>query len=97
MEVETCGDCWKAVKSLLIFIYAPVISVSLTKKPSTLRIDVSCSLSLSSLPLLPFRCRLFLLFCSCTCGRRIMEKHDHRPVSVNHFNFRKCAIGKDIL
>ena len=24
MKVETCGDSWKAVKSVLIFIYTPV-------------------------------------------------------------------------
>ena len=31
MEVETWGDCW----SVLIFIYTPVIYISLVNKPST--------------------------------------------------------------
>jgi len=35
MGVGTCGDCWKVVKSVLIFIYTPVISISLASKPST--------------------------------------------------------------
>jgi len=55
---NVCGDSWKVVKSVLIFIYTPGISLSLASKLSTLRIDLSCSLSLSSLPLLPFRYRI---------------------------------------
>ena len=35
VEVQTCGDSWKVVKSVLIFIYAPVISISLVCKLST--------------------------------------------------------------
>ena len=33
MEVETCGESWKVVKSFLIFIYTRVISLSLASKP----------------------------------------------------------------
>ena len=62
MEVETCGDSWKVVKSVLIFIYTPAISLSLVSKPSTQRIELPYSLSLSSLPLLPFRCRICSYF-----------------------------------
>ena len=32
MGVEMCGDSWKVVKSVLIFIYTPVISISLASK-----------------------------------------------------------------
>ena len=66
MEVETCGESRKVVKSVLIFIYTPVISFSLVSKfskPATQRIELPYSLSLSSLPLLPFRCRICSLFC----------------------------------
>ena len=47
---NVCGDSWKVVNGVLIFIYTPVISLSLASKPSTLRIELSYSLSLSSLP-----------------------------------------------
>ena len=66
MEVETCGESRKVVKSVLIFIYTLVISLSLVSKfskPATQRIELPYSLSLSSLPLLPFRCRICSLFC----------------------------------
>ena len=55
MEVETCGESRKVVKSVLIFIYTSVISLSLWSKfsqPSTQRIELPCSLSLSPFPLL---------------------------------------------
>ena len=58
MEVETSCDSWEVVKSFLIFIYTPVISISLASKPSMQRIELSCSLSLSSLLLLPSWCRI---------------------------------------
>ena len=61
MGVETCDDSWKVVKSISIFIYSPVISISLASKPSR-RIDISCSLSLSSLPLLPLQRRICSYF-----------------------------------
>jgi len=37
MGAETCGDCWMAEESVLIFIilYTPVIPISLASKPST--------------------------------------------------------------
>ena len=57
MEVETCGESRKVVKSVLIFIYTPLISLSLVSKfskPDTQRIELPYSLSLSPLPLLPF-------------------------------------------
>ena len=62
MEVEMCGDSWKVVKSVLIFIYTPVISISLASKPSTQRIELPYSLSLFSLPLLPIRRRVCSYF-----------------------------------
>ena len=37
MKVETCDDSWKAVKSVFIFIYTPVISISLASKQSQVR------------------------------------------------------------
>ena len=48
-EVETSGDRWKAEDSVLFFIYTPVIPISLASK-QVRRIDLSCSLRLSSLP-----------------------------------------------
>ena len=74
MEAETCGDSWKAAKSILIFIYTSVISISLAGKPSTQRIELFCSLSLSSLPLLPFRCRIcsYLVYFT-TSGRSVRQ------------------------
>ena len=57
MEAETCGESRKVVKSVLIFIYALVISLSLASKfskPDTQRIELPYSLSLSPLSLLPF-------------------------------------------
>ena len=60
-DEETCvdgsGNVWgilEVFKSVLIFIYTPVISLSLVSKPNTQRIELPCSLSLSPLPLLPF-------------------------------------------
>ena len=67
MEVETCGESRKVVKNVLIFIYTPVISLSLASKfsqPSTQRIELPYSLSLSPLPLLPSSVPyLPLIFC----------------------------------
>ena len=64
MKVETCGDSWRVVKSVLIFIlYIHLLFfLSLVSKPSSLGIDLSCTLSLSSLPLLPFRYRICSYF-----------------------------------
>ena len=56
MEVGTCGESRKIVKSVLIFIYTPAISLSLASKfskPDTQRIELPHSLSLSPLSLLP--------------------------------------------
>ena len=56
MEVETCGESRKVVKSVLIFIYTPAITPSLASKfsqPRTQRIELPYSLSLSPLTLLP--------------------------------------------
>ena len=66
MEVETCGESRKVVKSVLIFIYTPVISLSLASKfskPDTQRIKLPYSLSLSPLTLCPLRCRICPIFC----------------------------------
>ena len=65
MEVEACGDSWKVVKSVLIFVYTLVISLSLASKPSTQRIELSYSLLLSSLPLLSFWCYICSYFADC--------------------------------
>ena len=65
MEVETCGESRKVVKSVLIFIYTPVISLSLVSKFSkrdTQRIELPYSLSLSPLPLLPSSVPYLLYF-----------------------------------
>ena len=40
MEVETCEESWKVVKSILIFVYKPVISLSLASELSTQRIEL---------------------------------------------------------
>jgi len=58
MKVGSCGDFGKFVKSLMIFIYTAVISISVVSKTSTQRIELCCSLSLSSLPLLLIWCRI---------------------------------------
>ena len=65
MEMETCGESRKVVKSVLIFIYTPVISLSLASKfskPDTQRIELPYSLSLYPLPLLPFGAVFVLYF-----------------------------------
>ena len=61
-EVEMSGDRWEAEDSVLFSIYTPIITVSLASK-QVRRIDLSYSLSLSSLPLLPFAVPYLLLFC----------------------------------
>ena len=61
MEVETCGNSWKVVKNILIFIHTPVISLSLASKPRYAENRTPCSLS-SSVPLLPFWCRICSYF-----------------------------------
>ena len=56
VEMETCGESRKVVKSVLIFIYTPVICLSLVSKFSKLvtqRIELPYLLWLSSLFLLP--------------------------------------------
>ena len=45
-KVDMSGDFWKAEDSVLFFIYIPIITVSFTRQAS--RIDLSCSLPLSS-------------------------------------------------
>ena len=35
MEVEICGGCWTAEESVVIFIYIPVISISLVSELGT--------------------------------------------------------------
>ena len=73
MEVETCGESRKVVKSVLIFIYTSVTFLSLVSKfskPATQRIELPYSLSLSSLPLLPFSVPylLYILFIFGVCS-----------------------------
>ena len=60
MRVETRGDSWKVVKRVLIFIYTPVIFISLASKQA--KIELSCLLSLSSVSLLHFQCRICSYF-----------------------------------
>ena len=62
MKVESYGDFGKFVKSLMIFIYTAVVSISLVSKTSTPGIELCCSLSLSSLSLLLFWCRICSYF-----------------------------------
>jgi len=50
-----CGDGWKTENGVLLFIYTPVITVSLASK-LIYEYTSTCSLSLSSLPLLLFWC-----------------------------------------
>ena len=64
-DEETCldtgGDRWRDEDSVLFFIYTPVITVSLASGQIR-RIDLSCSLSLSSPPLLPISMPYFSYF-----------------------------------
>jgi len=62
MKVQSYGDFGKFVKSLTIFIYTAVISISRVSKTSTQGIELFCSLSLSSLPLCLIRCRICSYF-----------------------------------
>ena len=61
MEVEIGGDFWEVVKNVLIFIYTPVISLSLASKPKYAENRTPCSLS-SSVPLLLFWCHISSYF-----------------------------------
>ena len=73
MEVETCGESRKVVKSVLIFIYTPVISLSLVSKfskPNTQRIELPYLLSLSPLPLLLFGAVFALYFVQAQLRKR---------------------------
>ena len=62
MGVETCGNSRKAVKSVLIFIYAPVISISSASKPSTLRIELLTRYHYPPSHCCSFRCRIYSYF-----------------------------------
>jgi len=64
MEVETCGDSWKVVKSVLIFTYTPVIFISLASKPKYAE-NRSALLAIVTLsPTVALSVPYLLLFCS---------------------------------
>jgi len=62
MEVETCGDCWTVEESVLIFIYTPVISISLASKPSTQNRPILLAIIIPS-PTIALLVPYLLLFC----------------------------------
>jgi len=62
MEVETCGDCWMAEESILIFIYTPVTSISLAGKPSTMNKPILLVVVILS-PTVALSVTYLLLFC----------------------------------
>ena len=74
MGVETCGDSWKVVKSVLIFIYTPIISISLVSNPSTLRIELLVDHPYPPSHYCFLRCRI------CSYFRKLTQSHkiEHR-------------------
>ena len=62
MEVETYGDSRKVVKSVFIFIYTPIISISLASKLSTLRIELLARYQYPPSHCCSFRCRIYSYF-----------------------------------
>jgi len=60
-EVEMCGDCW-TTESVLIFIYTPVISLSLASKPSTQNRPILLAIIIFS-PTVAHLVPYLLLFC----------------------------------
>ena len=62
MGVETCGDCWMAEESVLIFIYTPVISISLASKPNTQNRPILLAIIILP-PTVALLVPYFLLFC----------------------------------
>ena len=63
MKVDTFGDSWKVVKRVLIFIYTPVISISLASKPSTQNKPILLAILIFS-PTVALSVPYLLLFCS---------------------------------
>ena len=61
MEVETCGESRKVVKSVLIFIYAPVITISLVSEPSSTNKPILLAIVILS-PSVTLSGAVFLLF-----------------------------------
>ena len=54
MKVETCGDSWKVVKSVLIFICTPAISICLASKLSTQNIPILLAIIIPPPIIAPF-------------------------------------------
>ena len=81
-EVNTSDYRCKDEDSVLFSVYTPAITVSLASK-LVRRINLSCSLSLSSLPLLPFQCRI-LSFCKHTT--RDHRSHSFPPPDQSPLN-----------
>ena len=61
--VGTCGDSWKVVKGVLIFIYTPVISISLASKQAKYTENRTILLAIVIfLPIVPLSVPYLLLF-----------------------------------
>jgi len=65
IEVETCGDCWTAEESFLIFIYTPGIPISLVSKPSATNRPILLTTIILS-PTVALSVPYLFLFCLCT-------------------------------
>lgn len=64
MGVETGGDYWMAKESVLIFIYSPVIPISLASKPSTTSKPILLAIVILS-PIVAFSVPYLLLLNFC--------------------------------
>jgi len=62
MGVETCGGCWTTEGGVLIFIYTPVITISLASKPSTTNRPILLAIVIFS-PTVALSVPYLLLFC----------------------------------
>jgi len=60
--VEMCGDCWMTEESVLIFIYRPVVFLSLASKPSTTNRPILLAIIILS-PTVALSVLYLFLFC----------------------------------
>ena len=67
MGVETCGDCWTVEESVLIFIYTPVIFISLASNPSAQNRPILPAIVIPS-PTIAHLVPYLLLFCLIMSG-----------------------------
>jgi len=75
--VETCGDSWKVVKSVLIFIYTPVISISLASQAKQAKYAESKTILLAII-VLPPTVALFVPYLLLLCSKMGSDAPDSR-------------------